>query len=97
MPVGIVTTKSTIDGQVGMAAQQIANWARTVTNLHDYLLTMTPTDLAALGYDPEHDVPLLMSAVGDMDKLAKIYRGEVEQTPAYNFQTFILRVAGLQV
>ena len=97
MPVGIVTTKPTIDLQAGQLAQQIAIWARTATNLHDYLLSLTSTDLVALGYDAEHDVPLLMSATGDMAKLAQIYIGAIEQTPAYDFRTFTLRIAGLQV
>lgn len=96
MSVGYTTTKVSIDTQSGTLAQQLAVWARSATNLEGYLSTLTETDLELLGYTAD-DVALLKSAAGDMAKLAAIYRGETDQTPAYDFRTFTLRIAGLQV
>lgn len=96
MSVGIVTTKGTIDATSGMLAQQIAMWTRQVTNLQDFLVATPDVDLQAMGYTPE-DVALLKSAAGDMNKLAQIYYGEIALPEAYAFETFILRIAGLQV
>lgn len=96
MSVGIVTTKNTFDIASGQLAKQIAEWARSATDLDQYLDTLTDADLEALGYTAD-DVALLKSAAGDMATLAAIYRGEQAQAPAYDFRTFTLRIAGLQV
>jgi hypothetical protein len=96
MSVGIITNKGTLDLQAGTLAQQIGIWARSATNLNQYLLAATEADLEALGYSTA-DVALLKSASGDMAKLAQIFEGAAEQTPAYDFRTFTARIAGLQL
>lgn len=96
MSVGIVTSKTTIDQQSGILAQQLGIWARSATNLENFIATQTEADLEALGYTTD-DVALLKSACGDMAKLAQIYEGAAEQTPAYDFRTFTGRIAGLQL
>lgn len=96
MSVGYTTTKATLDAQSGTLAQQIATWSRSAMNLQNYLLAATEADLIALGYTTD-DVALLKSAGTDMAKLAQVYYGEMEQTPAYDFRTFTMRIAGLQV
>jgi hypothetical protein len=97
MSVGNITTKATLDMQIGQLSQQIQTWTRNATNLNNYLLTLTEADLVALGYDATTDVPLLKSASGDMGKLASVFYGEAEQTPAYDFRTFVARVGGFQI
>jgi hypothetical protein len=94
--VGFTTTKLTLDAQSGQLAQNLALFARSATNLEMYLTAVPDADLESLGYTAD-DVALLKSAAADMAKLAAIYRGEVEQTPAYDFRTFTLRIAGLQL
>lgn len=96
MSVGFTTTKSSLDQQSGLLAQQIIQWADTAINLQRYLAAAPDADLEALGYSPE-DVALLKSASNDMNKLAEVFRGEAEQTPAYDFRTFTARIAGLQL
>jgi hypothetical protein len=96
MSVGIVTNKATLDLQSGTLAQQIQLWARSATNLNNFLLGQLEADLEALGYTAD-DVALLKSASGDMAKLAQVFEGAVEQTPAYDFRTFVGRISGLQL
>lgn len=96
MSVGFVTDKGTIDRQIGSISGNLFLWARQATDLQTYLAAIPDTDLETLGYTPE-DVALLKSAANDMGKLAQVFRGEVDQTPAYDFRTFTGRVAGLQI
>lgn len=96
MSVGFATSKATIDQQCGLLASQILQWADNAINFNAYLVAAPDADLEALGYTPE-DVALLKSAGGDMAKLAQVFRGAVEQTPPYDFRTFVARTAGLQV
>ena len=96
MSVGFTTTKGTLDTQSGSLAQQIGLWARSAANLQTYLLATPDSDLELLGYTPD-DVALLKSGAADMAKLAQIYAGQAEQTPAYDFRTFTARIAGLQI
>lgn len=96
MSVGNVTTKVSLDQQSGALAQQIMVWARSATNLQTYLAAAVDTDLEGLGYSPD-DVALLKSSSTDMAKLAQIFEGAATQTPAYDFRTFVARIAGLQL
>lgn len=96
MSVGIAVSKGSIDAQSGSLAQGIAQWAESATSLQGYLVAAPDADLEALGYTPE-DVALLKSAATDMAKLAQVFYGAVEQTPAYDFRTFTKRLAGLQL
>lgn len=96
MSVGLPVTKLDLDQTSGNLSRQIHGWAQTATNLYTTLAATPDADLEALGYQPE-DVALLKSAAGDMNKLAQVFRGEAEQTPAYDFRTFTSRLAGLML
>jgi len=92
--VGKVVTKADYDSKSGDLAQQINQWAEAAANLASNVGTMTDPDLVNLGYTPD-DVTLLRTCVGDMHKLAQVYLGEIDQTPAYDFRTFLNRISGL--
>lgn len=94
MSVGTVVTKADYDSTSGTLAQQIKQWAEVAVDLQSNLATMVDGDLINLGYTAD-DVTLLRTAAGDMHKLAQIYLGQIEQTPAYDFRTFLNRISGL--
>ena len=96
MSVGFVTTKATLDQQSGLLATQIMQWADAAHNFNQYLVAAPDADLEGLGYTAD-DVALLKSAGHDMAQLALVFTGAAAQTPAYDFRTFVARIAGLQV
>lgn len=60
-------------------------------------LDSTPdADLQAPPYNyTNQDVAYLKSAYNDLAKLGKIYRGEIDQSPAYDFTTFAKYLTGV--
>ena len=94
MSVGIVVSKSDYDTHSGTLARQINEWAADALNLSSNVSTMADADLQNLGYTPD-EVTLLRTCVADMAKLAQVYLGELELTPAYDFRTFLNRISGL--
>jgi hypothetical protein len=96
MSVGYQVSKSELDQNSGTLARQINGWAESAVSLQSYLAGAPDADLEALGYTPE-EVALLKSAVTDMNKLAQVFLGATEQTPAYDFRTFINRLGGLML
>ena len=95
MSVGFATNKQDVDSKSGSICRMIAMWAdETVKFQESFLAGATEADLEALGYTPE-DVALLKSAIGDMYKLAQVYMGTTDQTPAYDFRTFAKRLTGV--
>lgn len=96
MSVGFTTSKGSLDQASGLLAHNIMMWSRQATDLQTYLAAVPDADLEGLGYTPE-DVALLKSAVNDMGKLAQVFFGQAEQTPAYDFRTFVGRIAGFQL
>lgn len=94
MSVGKVVSKADYDTNSGTLAAQISEWAQDVLNLSSNVQTMSDPDLTNLGYSPE-EVTLLRTCVGDMARLAGVYLGEQELTPAYDFRTFLNRISGL--
>lgn len=97
MSVGIPVTKTDIDNNAGSLARQISMWAESITKFQEeYLAGATDEALEALGYTAD-DVALLKSAMNDLYKLAQVYYGKAEQTPAYDFRTFASRLVGIQL
>jgi hypothetical protein len=96
MAVGFQITKPDLDTNIGSISRMINQWAEDITRYKATLDGMGEADLEALGYTA-NDVALLKSAVNDLGNLALIYYGQKDQTPAYDFRTFSLRLAGLIV
>lgn len=96
MSVGIGVTKAQIDQDSGVLARQIDAWAESVGNMQLYLAAAPDADLIELGYTSD-DVALLKSAITDLDKLARVYLGQTDSTPAYDYRTFAKRLMGLNV
>lgn len=97
MSVGFATNKNDVDSKSGSICRMIAQWSdETVKFQEGFLAGATEEQLVALGYTTE-DVALLKSAIGDMYKLTQIYRGMVDQTPAYDFRTFAKRLTGVSL
>lgn len=94
MSVGIVVSKADYDTNSGTLARQISEWAQDATNLSSNLLTLSDPELINLGYTQD-DVTLLRTCVADMFKLAEVYYGHAEQTPAYDYRSFLNRISGL--
>lgn len=94
MAVGYQTTKFDIDQASGNLSRQIATWAESSVRLFETINATPDPDLIDLGYG-QSDVNLLRSAVNDMHKLAQVYLGQAEQTPAYDFRVFMNRLKGL--
>lgn len=94
MSVGFTVNKGSLDQRSGSLANNIMQWSAQALDLQNHLNTLLEADLEAMGYTPE-DVALLKSASNDMAKLAAVFYGQVEQTPAYDFRTFVGRIAGL--
>lgn len=97
MSVGIPVGKFDVDNTSGTLARQISSWAEGVIKFQEeYLAGATQEQLEALGYTAD-EVALLKSAISDLYKLAQVYYGEAEQTPAYDFRTFASRLVGIQI
>lgn len=94
MSVGFAISKFDIDNAAGSVARMISSWSEQSMRLATQLDTIPNPDLVAMGFT-EDDVALLRSAVNDMNKLAGIYLGQQEQTPAYDFRTFSKRLTGI--
>lgn len=94
MSVGKVVGKADYDTNSGSLAAQINEWAQDVVNLSSNLQTMSESDLTNLGYSSE-EVTLLRTCVNDMFRLAEVYYGHTELTPAYDFRQFLNRISGL--
>jgi hypothetical protein len=95
MPAGLnaALTKQSIDITCGDAAQALNIAMINVGNAKRFLDPAQDEDLIALGYTPE-DVANLRSAMGDLDRLRRVYEGSEEVTPAYDFRTFSQRIFG---
>ena len=94
MAVGFATTKQDVDGKSGSLSRMIASWATdTIAFQEGFMEGATEQALTDLGYTTD-DVALLKSAMSDLYKLAKVFRGEQDQTPAYDFRTFSGRLTG---
>jgi hypothetical protein len=94
MAVGFQITKPDLDTNIGSISRSVNQWAENITRYKATVDGLSEQDLEKLGYTPD-DVALLKSAVNDLGHLARIYYGQDEQTPAYDFRTFSLRLAGL--
>jgi hypothetical protein len=86
-------TKQTVDVTIGDACQALNIAMINVENAARFLAPVQPADLEALGYTPE-DVAVITSALGDLDRLRRVYEGLEEATPAYDFRTFSQRLYG---
>jgi hypothetical protein len=82
----------------GIIAQDIATWADRVDSLAAFLVGTPDADLEAPPFNyAAVDVAVLKSAIADLERLAQIYRGQLAQTPAYDFRTFAQHLQGLGI
>lgn len=95
MPAGLNAnlTKQTIDATLGVAAQELNIAFLHVESAAAFLAPAQDADLEALGYTAE-DVANLRSAMGDLDRLRRVYEGAEAVEPAYDFRTFAKQLYG---
>jgi hypothetical protein len=95
MSVGFSVDKATLDQRAGSLAWQIRETLRQCSGLKEWLDGKTDQDLVLLGYSPD-EAAVIKSAFTDLDKLARIANGLVNQDEPNDFLFWADRLTGVQ-
>jgi hypothetical protein len=93
---GKEVTALDVGRQVAAVAIEAAMLEAHVKAVKDWLDTKSVADLGAINV-PSDDANLYKSVVAELGTLMAVFRGEVAQTPAHDFRTFLRQVSGLGV
>jgi hypothetical protein len=96
MSVGLPKGRSEVDDRSGSLAASLRNTFDAIDQFKLFLDSTPDADLQAPPYNyTSQDVAYLKSAYNDLAKLGQIYRGEIAQTPAYDFRSFAKYLTGV--
>jgi hypothetical protein len=96
MAVGFPKARADVDDRAGSLAVTLRNTFDGIDQFKLFLDSTPDADLTSAPYNyTAGDVAVLKSAYNDLAKLAQIYRGEIEQSPAYDFRTFAHQLTGV--
>lgn len=96
MSVGFPKARADVDDRAGSLAVTIRNTFDAIDQFKLFLDSTPDAELTAAPYNyTSSDVAYLKSAYNDLAKLGQIYRGEIEQSPAYDFRTFAHQLTGV--
>lgn len=96
MPVGFPQARADVDDRAGTLAVTIRNTFDAIDQFKLFLDSTPDADLTKAPYNyTSQDVAILKSAYNDLAKLGQIYRGEIDQSPAYDFRTFAHQLTGV--
>jgi hypothetical protein len=96
MSVGFPKSRADVDDRAGSLTVSLRNNFDAIDQFKRFLDSTTDDELTKAPYNyTAQDVAYLKSAFNDMAKLGQIYRGEVDQSPAYDFRTFAQYLTGV--
>jgi hypothetical protein len=96
MSVGYPKARADVDDRAGSLAVSIRNTFDAIDQFKAFLDSTPDSDLQAPPYNySSQDVAYLKSAYNDLAKLGQIYRGEIGQSPAYDFRSFAKYLTGV--
>src|SRR4029077_5611118 len=96
MAVGFPKARAHVGDRAGSFAGPPRNTFDGIDQFKLFLDSTPDADLTSAPYNyTAGDVAVLKSAYNDLAKLAQIYRGEIEQSPAYDFRTFAHQLTGV--
>lgn len=96
MAAGLPKARADVDNQSGTLAVSLRNIFDAIDQFKLFLDSTPDADLTSAPYNyTSQDVATLKSAYNDLAKLGQIYRGEIGQSPAYDFRTFAHQLTGV--
>lgn len=96
MSVGFPKARADVDDRAGSLATGIRNTFESIDQFKLFLDATPDSELIAPPYNyTTQEVAYLKSAYNDLAKLGRIYRGEISQTPPYDFTTFAKYLTGV--
>lgn len=96
MSVGFPKAQADVDDRAGSLSVSLRNTFDAIDQFKLFLDSTPDADLIKAPYNyTSQDVATLKSAYNDLAKLGQIYRGEIDQSPAYDFRTFAHQLTGV--
>jgi hypothetical protein len=97
MAVGYPKTRAEIDDRAGNLATTVRNLFDEIDRFQAFLATMPDADLTAapINYTSQ-DVAYLKSAMTDLARLGRVFRGQEPVSPAYDFRQFAKLLMGVR-
>lgn len=96
MSVGLPKARADVDDRAGSLAISLRNTFESIDQFKLFLDAMPDAELTTPPYNyTTQEVAYLKSAYNDLAKLGRIYRGELDQSPPYDFTTFAKYLTGV--